>query len=122
MGKQITTYSIKTYVSANIPTSVRIENVGLDKKLNGTEGQNLIIRCSAVGGDPPPDVNLKISESTGSVAKQYVQLTLIPLQRFHDGQIVGCLAGYGEMSYYPLNDSARIYLKCKKIIDSRENL
>lgn len=106
-------YSIITYVSANTPTSVFIENVGLEKNLNGIEGRNLTIRCSAVGGDPAPDVKLLISESVVTVAKSSVQYTLSSVNRSYDGQNITCLAGYDEIPYYPLNDSARIYLKCE---------
>lgn len=90
-----------------------IENVGLDKYLNGIEGHNLMIRCSAVGGDPAPDVKLLISESPVKTAKQSVQYTLSSVNRSYDGQNVTCLAGYEDISYYPFNDSARIFLKCE---------
>ncbi|CAG2233539.1 unnamed protein product [Mytilus edulis] len=85
----------------------------VDKKLNGIEGQNLIIRCSAVGGDPAPNVKLLISDSVVAVSKQSVQNTLSSVNRSHDGQNVQCMAGYEEIHYYPLNDTARIYLKCE---------
>ncbi|XP_076109449.1 uncharacterized protein LOC143078475 [Mytilus galloprovincialis] len=100
-------------ICSNIPSSVSLKNVGLDKKLNGIEGQNLIIRCSVVGGDPAPDVKLLISQSVVTVAKYSVQYTLSSVIRSYDGQNVQCLAGYEEIHYYPLNDSARIYLKLK---------
>ncbi|VDI65477.1 Hypothetical predicted protein [Mytilus galloprovincialis] len=105
--------TLQLNVITNIPTSVSLENVGLDKKLNGKEGQNLIIRCSAVGGNPVPDVKLLISESVVAVSKQSVQYTLSYVNRSHDGQNIQCMAGYEEMHYYPLNDTARIYLKLK---------
>lgn len=90
-----------------------IENVGLDKYLDGIEGHNLMIRCSAEGGDPAPNVKLLISESFVKTAKKSVQYTLSSVIRSYDGQNVTCLAGYEEIFYYPLNDSARIFLKCE---------
>lgn len=105
-------YLFITYVSVNIPTSVSINNAGVDKNLNDTQGQNLVIKCSAVGGDPQPDVKLLTSGSAVKLAKQSVQYTLSSVNRSYDGQNVTCLAGYEEILYYPLNDSARIYLKC----------
>lgn len=108
-------YSNITSVSADTPSNVSIERVGLDKKINGIEGRNLIIKCSAVGGDPAPDVKLLISESVVKVAKQSVQYTLSSVKRSNDGQNVTCLAGYEEISFYPLNDSAIFYLKCEQI-------
>lgn len=101
------------YVSASIPTSLSIANVGLDNELNCTEGRNLMIRCSAVGGDPAPDVKLLISEYVVTVAKQSVQFILSSVNRSYDGQHVTCLAGYEDIFYYPLKESARIYLKCE---------
>lgn len=90
---------------------MRIENVGLDKKLNGIEGRDLVIRCSAVGGDSAPDVKLLISKSVVTVAKQSVQYTLSSVNRSYDGQNVTCSAGFDEISY--LNNTSRIYLKCE---------
>ncbi|XP_063442099.1 cell adhesion molecule 2-like [Mytilus trossulus] len=100
-------------VITNLPSGVLIGNVGLDKKLIGTEGENLIIRCFAVGGVPAPDVKLLISESVIKVAKSSVQFTLSSVHRSYDGQNITCLAGYEEIPNYPFNESARIYLKLK---------
>ncbi|XP_076109450.1 nephrin-like [Mytilus galloprovincialis] len=80
--------TLQLTVITNIPSSVSLENVGLDKQLNGIEGQNLIIRCSVVGGDPAPDVKLLISQSVVTVAKYSVQYTLSSVIRSYDDQNV----------------------------------
>lgn len=85
-----------------------IENVGLDKKINGIEGRDLVIRCSAVDGDSAPDVKLLISKSVVTVAKSSAQFTLSSVNRSYDDQNITCLSGFDEISNYPLNDSARI--------------
>ncbi|XP_063442108.1 cell adhesion molecule 2-like [Mytilus trossulus] len=105
--------TIKLTVITNLPSSLSMENVGVDKILNGIEGNNLVITCHANGGEPKPDVKLLIPDSVVKIAKETVQYALEPVNRFYDGKNVTCLAGYEEISYYPLNDSAKIYLKLK---------
>ncbi|OPL32759.1 low titin quality protein, partial [Mytilus galloprovincialis] len=89
---------------ANIPTGMSIENVGLDKYLNGIEGHNLMIRCSAVGGDPAPDVKLLISESPVKTAKQsvhkaissYIQFGLRSNRGYHTTLSVLCSVSHNH--------------------------
>ncbi|CAC5405059.1 unnamed protein product [Mytilus coruscus] len=95
------------------PSSVRIDNVNIDSKLLGTEGQLLVIRCTAIGGQPAPDVNIIFAGSVITTGKQSVQHTLSTVTRSYDRQTVTCQAGYKEIAYYPLTNSVLIYLNCK---------
>lgn len=93
------------------PTAVTIENITPDNKLPGIEGQDMNIKCTAVGGQPAPDVKLVILGSS-FIGKQSVQHTF-KLHRSIDGSTVSCQAGYEEISYFPFNTTAYMYLKRK---------
>lgn len=95
------------------PISVHIDNVLPDEKLQGTEGLDLKITCTAVGGKPPPNVKLIISESTVATGNQFLQHTLATINRSNDRRTITCYAGHEEISHYPHIDSAKLYLFCK---------
>lgn len=84
-----------------------------DYKLQGTEGIDLIITCTAIGGQPQPDLKLLISGSTVATGKQSLQHTLPKLSRSYDQRIITCHAGYEIISYFPLMESTKLYLLCK---------
>ncbi|CAG2242113.1 unnamed protein product [Mytilus edulis] len=93
------------------PTAVSLDNVTQDNKIPGIEGKDMPIKCTAVGGHPPPDIKLVILGSTYT-GKQSAQRTFKPNSSM-DGSTVTCLAGYTDISYFPLNTTAYIYLKLK---------
>ncbi|XP_071175218.1 synaptogenesis protein syg-2-like [Mytilus edulis] len=96
------------------PTTVSLDNVTPDNKIPGIEGQGMTIKCTAVGGQPPPDVKLEILGSTYT-GKQSAQHTFRPLSS-NDGSTVTCLAGYTDLNYFPFNTTAYIHLKLKPVI------
>ncbi|XP_076110861.1 kin of IRRE-like protein 3 [Mytilus galloprovincialis] len=96
------------------PTSVYIENVTLDNRIPGIEGQDMSIKCTAVGGQPPPDMQLVILGSTFT-GKQSTQHTFKPVSS-HDGSTITCQAGYTDINYFQLNTTAYIHLKLTPII------
>ena len=42
------------------PSSLRIENVTTEQRLLGTQEQDLVVSCTAIGGIPAPNVALII--------------------------------------------------------------
>ncbi|XP_071132689.1 uncharacterized protein [Mytilus edulis] len=97
------------------PSSVNIDNVLQDEKLQGTEGQDLIITCRAVGGQPQPDLKLLISGSIVATGKQSLQFTLLKISRLYDRKTILCYAGNEEISHYQTVDSAKLYLNLKPL-------
>lgn len=82
-----------------------------DNTIPGIEGQYMTIKCTAVGGQPPPDVKLEVLGNT-CTGKRSAQCRLNP-QRSDDGSTVMCRAGYTDINYYPLNTTAFMHLECK---------
>ncbi|CAG2197911.1 unnamed protein product [Mytilus edulis] len=93
------------------PTAVSLDNVTQDNKIPGIEGKDMPIKCTAVGGHPPPDIKLVILGSTYT-SKQSAQRTFKPNSSM-DCSTVTCQAGYTDISYFPLNTTAYIHLKLK---------
>lgn len=85
----------------------------LDNRIPGIEGQDMSIKCTAVGGQPPPDMQLVILGSTFN-GKQSTQHTFKPVSS-HDGSTITCQAGYTDINYFQLNTTAYIHLKRKYI-------
>ncbi|CAG2197910.1 unnamed protein product [Mytilus edulis] len=96
------------------PTSVYIENVDQDNKILGIEGQDMTIKCTSMGGQPPPDIKLVIlgSNYTGSRSAQH---TFKP-HSSDDGSTVTCQAGYNQINFNPLSTFAYIHLMFKPVI------
>jgi hypothetical protein len=95
------------------PSSLSIENVTSPNILFGTEGQDLIVSCKAVGGRPTPNVVLIIDEQTVANRTESVQHTLTTINRSYDHKIVTCHASNPAYSQNSLTDSAVINLNCK---------
>ena len=95
------------------PSSLSIENVTPPSILLGTEGQDLIVSCKALGGKPTPNVVLIIDGQTVANQTQSVQHTMKTINRSYDHKIVTCQASNPAYSQNSLTDSAVIYLKCK---------
>ncbi|CAC5403968.1 unnamed protein product [Mytilus coruscus] len=96
------------------PTALIIDNVTPDNNVPGIEGQDMTLKCTAVGGQPAPDVNLVIL-GLNYTGKQSAHHTFNP-QRHNDGSTVTCQAGYKEIKHYPLNTTTYIHLKLKPVI------
>lgn len=92
---------------------MNIDNVLEDEKLQGTEGNDLIITCRAVGGQPQPDLKLLISGIIVATGKQSLHFTLLNISRSYDRKTITCYAGNEEISHYQIVDSAKLYLNCK---------
>ena len=95
------------------PTSLSIENVTLENRLIGTEGQDLTVSCKAVGGKPAPNVVLIIDGHTVANQSQTVQHTFNTVSRSYDRKTVTCQASNPAFSPISLTDSAVIFLFCK---------
>ncbi|XP_052063061.1 kin of IRRE-like protein 3 [Mytilus californianus] len=111
VGKDIGTVFLTVIVG---PTALIIDNVTPDNKVPGIEGQYMTLKCTAVGGQPAPDVNLVIL-GLNYTGKQSAHHTFNP-QRLNDGSTVTCQAGYKEIQHYPLNTTTHIHLKLKPVI------
>ena len=95
------------------PSRLNIENVATEYKLLGTEGQDLSVSCTAVGGNPAPNAVLIIDGHTVASQIQSVQHTLTTISRSYDRRTVTCQASNPAYSQNSLTDSAVIYLNCK---------
>jgi hypothetical protein len=94
-------------------SSLTIENVVPNNRLLGTEGQDLILSCKAVGGRPVHNVVLKIDEQTVASQPQTVQYTLTTINKSYDRKTVTCQASHADYSQDSLTDTAVIYLNSK---------
>ncbi|VDI37246.1 Hypothetical predicted protein, partial [Mytilus galloprovincialis] len=90
------------------PTSVYIGNVTPYNKILGIEGQDMTINCTAVGGQPAPDIKLVILGSIYA-GLGLAQHTFTP-HSSDDGSTVTCQAGYNQINFNPLSTSAYIHL------------
>ncbi|CAC5394843.1 GPA33 [Mytilus coruscus] len=90
------------------PTAVSLDNMTPDNKIPGIEGQDMTIKCTAVGGQPPPDVNLEILGFTYT-GTQLAQYTFKPY-RDNDDLNVTCKTGYSVIDFFPLTTAAHIHL------------
>ena len=96
------------------PSRLSIENVTPENnRLLGTEGQDLSVSCTAVGGTPAPVVVLIIDGLTVASQTQTVQHTLTTINRSYDKKTVTCQASNPDYSHNSLTDIAVIYLNCK---------
>ena len=97
-----------------LPTSLSIENVTPEnKRLLGTEGQDLIVSCKADKGTPPPNIVLVIDTKTVANKTMTAQHKLTVINRSYDRKTVTCQASNPAYSQNSLTYSARIYLNCK---------
>ena len=97
-----------------LPTSVSFENVTpQDKRLLGTEDQDLTVSCKAEGGTPAPNVILMIDGQTVASWTRSVQHTFNTISISYDRKTVTCQTSYADYSQDPMSDSAVIYLNCK---------
>ena len=94
------------------PSSLTIENVA-NNRLLGTESQDLVVSCKAVGGKPAPNVVLIIEGQSKANTTQTAQHTLNAINRSYDRKIITCQASHADYSQNPISDSAMIYLNCK---------
>jgi len=74
------------------PSSLRIENVTTEKRLLGTQEQDLVVSCTAIGGIPPPNVALLIEGKSIPSQPQSVQYTFKSIHRSYDQKTVTCQA------------------------------
>ena len=88
-------------MTLDAPSSLLVQNKTPNNRLLGTEGQNLVVQCTAVGGDPVPDVTLHIP---GLLAvprgKQSVTYRLQAVERSWDGQTINCTARNNSIINY----------------------
>lgn len=93
------------------PTALSLENVTPDNIILGIEGQDMTIKCIAVGGQPVPDIMLVVlgTTYTGTQSRQHI----FRPQSSDDGSTVSCKAGYHEINNYPLSTTAFIHIKRK---------
>ena len=92
---------------------MNIKNVTPENRLLGTEGQDLTVSCTAVGGKPPPNVVLIIDGQTVANKTKTAQHTLTAINRSSDRKTVTCQASHADYSQDPMSDSGVIYLNCK---------
>ena len=95
------------------PTSLSIDNVTPENRLLGTEGKDLTVSCTAVGGTPAPNVVLIIDGQTLTSQIQTAELTLNAINRSYDHKTVTCQASNPAYSQISLTDAAVIYLNSK---------
>jgi catabolite regulation protein CreA len=95
------------------PSSLRIENVTTEQRLLGTQEQDLVVSCTAIGGIPAPNVALIIEGKSIQSQAQSVQYTFKSIHRSYDQKKVTCQASNPVYLQDPMNYSAMLYLNCK---------
>jgi hypothetical protein len=95
------------------PSSLRIENVTREQRLLGTQEQDLVVSCTAIGGIPAPNVALIIERKSIPSQAQSVQYTFKSIHRSYDQKTVTCQASNPAYLKDPMTYSAMIYLNCK---------
>jgi len=100
------------YCFTVLPSSLSIENVTPEKRLLGTEDQNITVSCKAVGGTPTPNVVLIIGGQTVASQPQSAKYTFTTINRSNDHKTVTCQAS-NPAYLQEMTDSAVIYLNCK---------
>lgn len=99
------------YFSIAPPTRLYY-NGSMDNKLEGTEGTDLLIRCTAEGGKPPPDVKVTILDGTGSNGIKEVNYTIPTISRDYHRRTIVCKATSNAFNI-SMTATAHIYLNCK---------
>ncbi|XP_071176505.1 uncharacterized protein [Mytilus edulis] len=83
-----------------------------DSKLEGTEGTDLLIRCIAEGGKPPPVVT--ILDWTRPTSIQEVSYTIPSITRDYHQKSIACQASSAALGQ-PLTTTLQIYLNLKPL-------
>ncbi|XP_071176510.1 kin of IRRE-like protein 3 [Mytilus edulis] len=86
----------------------------MDNKLEGTEGTDLLIRCTAEGGKPPPDVKVTILDGTGSNGIKEVNYTIPTISRDYHRRTIVCKATSNAFNI-SMTATAHIYLNLKPL-------
>jgi catabolite regulation protein CreA len=94
------------------PSSLRIENVTTEQRLLGTQEQDLVVSCTAIGGIPAPNVALTIEGKSIPSQTQSVQYTFKSIHRSYDQKTVTCQASNPAYLHDPMTYSAMVYLNC----------
>ncbi|CAC5358986.1 unnamed protein product [Mytilus coruscus] len=95
-----------------LPTRISIKNE-INNKLFVTEGQSLLLSCTTIGGKPPPEIILTVSNNEVAVTGyQYVQYTVSNISRDFDRQICTCATSY-KAHGYALTTNATLILNLR---------
>lgn len=78
--------------------------------MEGTEGTDLLIRCLADVGKPPPDVS--ILDGTRPSGSQEVSYTIPMISRDYHQKSIECQASSAALNS-PMTTTVQIYLNCK---------
>ena len=95
------------------PSSLTIEHATIEKRLLGTQEQDLVVSCTAIGGIPAPNVALKIEGKSIPSQAQSVQYTFQSIHRSYDQKTVTYQASNPAYLQDPMTYTAMIYLNCK---------
>ncbi|CAG2192472.1 unnamed protein product [Mytilus edulis] len=91
------------------PTLLAFRNASIVNKLIGTEGQDLLIECIAVGGQPAPALSLVVLGTTVQTGAQELRYILRNIPRIYDTTNVSCEANSDALDI-PMTTTALIYL------------
>ncbi|XP_071176511.1 nephrin-like [Mytilus edulis] len=98
--------------SCRVPPSRIYFHGSMDNKLEGTEGTDLLIRCIADGGKPPPDVS--ILNGTRPNKQQEVSYTIPKISRDNHQRTIVCQATSDALDN-PMTTIGQIYLNLKPL-------
>ncbi|VDI07095.1 Hypothetical predicted protein [Mytilus galloprovincialis] len=94
------------------PLRLNIQNASTDNKLTGTEGNDLIIECIAVGGIPAPSLSLIVLGTMVQTNVQNVQYFVQKISRIYDQTNISCEANSDALDT-KMTTTAQIYLNCR---------
>ncbi|CAC5359018.1 unnamed protein product [Mytilus coruscus] len=91
------------------PTQLAFQNVSTVNRLIGSEGQDLLMECIAVGGQPAPTLSLVVLGTSVQTGVQELRYILRNIPRIYDTTNVSCVANSDALDI-PMTTTALIYL------------
>ncbi|VDI47471.1 Hypothetical predicted protein [Mytilus galloprovincialis] len=93
----------------NQPTQLAFQNSSTVNRLIGTEGQDLLIECTADGGQPAPTLSLLVLGTIVQTGVQELRYILQNIPRIYDTTNVSCEANSDALDI-PMTTTTLIYL------------
>lgn len=91
------------------PTQLAFQNASTVNRLIGTEGQDLLIECTADGGQPAPALSLVVLGTSVQTGVQELRYILRNIPRIYDTTNVSCEANSDALDI-PMTATTIIYL------------
>lgn len=109
-GQQQTELEIMLYCSfIEQPTQLAFTNASTVNRLIGTEGEDLLIECIAVGGKTAPTLSLVVLGTTVQTGVHELKYVLRNIPRIYDTTNVSCKADSDALGI-PMTTTTLIFL------------